>query len=158
VSIAAAITTYSVLKTLHVLAAVAWAGGAMMLIALLVRARSGRRTQYLIELTKDATFLPVRIFVPSSLVLVITGFWMVANGDLDLELWVILAIVGWVITFITGNFFLTPQAKKIDALLAEPDAESNPETSATIDRILTIARVDLVVLFLVIVDMVLKPG
>ena len=51
---------------------------------------------------------------------------------------------------------LSPLAKRINAS-AEQNGPEHPETLALIDRILLIARFDIAVLVLVIVDMVTKP-
>jgi hypothetical protein len=64
--------------------------------------------------------------------------------------------VGWGATFVTGNFFLSPQTKKLDGLL-EARGPSDPEAVAVMGRLLNVARVDVIVLTLVIVDMVIKP-
>jgi hypothetical protein len=69
---------------------------------------------------------------------------------------VILGLVGWGATFVTGNFFLGPQSKKLDAAL-DAKGPDDPETAALMSRILTVARVDILVLTLVVVDMVIKP-
>ena len=152
------VNTYTVLKTIHILAVTAWVGGAGILVMLLARARRANDTGTLIPLVKQIQFVGPRVFAPSGLILVITGIWMRANGYLGTHyyLWVILGLVGWGATFVTGNFFLRPAGDKLGAALAEKGPE-DPGTLAHIDRILNVARVDLVVLALVIVDMVIKP-
>jgi hypothetical protein len=99
-----------------------------------------------------------RIFAPSGLILVITGIWMRADGYLGshYDLWVILGLVGWGATFVTGNFFLRPTGEKLGAELAEKGPD-DPGALALMDRILNVARVDQVVLVLVVIDMVIKP-
>ena len=97
-----------------------------------------------------------RFFAPASLILVITGIWLVLDGDLDWSLWVILGLIGWAATFVTGNFFLRPAGEKLGAALAERGPD-DPQAHTYIARILNVARVDQVVLALVIVDMVIKP-
>jgi hypothetical protein len=90
-------------------------------------------------------------------VLVLTGFWLVANGDLGYDLWVVLAIAGWAVTFVTGLAILTPQVNRGEALL-ERHGPTSDVALAQVRRVLTLARIDLVVLTLVVVDMVIKPG
>ena len=65
-------------------------------------------------------------------------------------------LVGYASTFVTGVAFLSPQSKRIAALLDEQGADA-PETQAAIQRILLIARLDVGVLLLVVADMLLKP-
>ena len=151
------VTTYTVLKTIHVIAAVTWVGGGTILVTLVARARRARDYPRLATLVKELAFVGPRIFAPSGLILVITGIWIVQHNGLPWELWVILGLVGWGATFVTGNFFLGPQSKKLDALLGE-QSPGDAEPVAVMGRLLNVARVDVVVLTLVIVDMVIKPG
>jgi uncharacterized membrane protein len=75
------VTTYTVLKTVHVLAAVAWVGGGALLVMLLARARRAGDSGTLVALVRQLQFVGPRVFAPSGLVLVGTGIWMVLDGD-----------------------------------------------------------------------------
>ena len=127
-----------------------------MLAVLAIRARR-RSGEALVAIFRDVALLAPRIFVPASLVLVVTGFGLLATGDLPYELWVILALVGWAITFLAGLLILTPQVKRAESLLEEHSPTSEAALGQ-VQRVLTLARLDLVVLTLVVVDMVVKPG
>jgi uncharacterized membrane protein len=144
------------LKVLHVIAAVIWLGGAGMLTVLAIRARR-QSGEALVAIFREVALLAPRIFVPASLVLVLTGFALVATGNLPYDLWVVLAIVGWTITFLTGLLVLTPQTKRAESLLEEHGSTSEAALGQ-VQRVLMLARIDLVVLTLVIVDMIVKPG
>ena len=150
------VTTYTVLKTVHILAVVVWVGGGAMITMLVARARRASDNPTLLTLIKQLQWVGPRIFASSSLIVVGTGIWLVLNGDLDWDLWVILGLVGWAATFVTGNFFLRPAGEKLGAALAERGPE-DPEVHGYVGRILNVARVDQLVLALVIVDMVIKP-
>jgi uncharacterized membrane protein len=150
------VTTYTVLKTIHVLAAVVWVGGGVMIVTLLARSRRADDSAGLVTLIRQLQFVGPRIFAPSGLILVITGIWMVQYQGIPWDLWVILGLVGWGATFVTGNFFLRPTGEKLGAELAEKGPD-DPGARSLMDRILNVARVDQVVLVLVIVDMVIKP-
>ena len=63
---------------------------------------------------------------------------------------------GWGVTFVTGNFFLGPNSKKLEAAIEEKGA-TDPEALRLTGVLLNVARVDSLVLTLVIVDMVIKP-
>ena len=150
------VNTYSVLKTIHVLAAVTWVGGGSVLTMLAARARRQTDPAKVVGIVQDLAFVGPRVFAPSGLILVGTGFWMIANGNLDYDLWVILGLVGWASTFVTGNFFLGPKSKQLDAALAAK-GPADPATSRLVGTILNVARVDVLVLALVVIDMVIKP-
>ena len=68
----------------------------------------------------------------------------------------IAALIGYAATFATGVGVLSPLAKKVDVLITEQGAEA-AETQAAIQKILLVARVDVAVLLLVVIDMVAKP-
>ena len=147
---------YTLLKVVHILAAVLWLGGATMLTVLAIRARR-QSGDALVAIFREVALLAPRIFVPASLLLVLTGFALVATGNLPYDLWVVLAIVGWTITFLTGLLVLTPQTKRAESLLEEHGSTSEAALGQ-VQRVLMLARIDLVVLTLVIVDMIVKPG
>jgi uncharacterized membrane protein len=147
---------YTALKVIHVLAVVLWLGGATMLTILALRAR-GRGSEALVGIFREVALLAPRIFVPMSLVLVVTGFALLGSGGLPYRLWVILGIVGWAITFLTGIAVLTPQVKRAESLL-ELHGPGSEVALGQVRRVLALARIDLVVLTLIVVDMVVKPG
>lgn len=71
------------------------------------------------------------------------------------EAWIILGLIGFVVTFVTGHFLLEPTAKAIET--AEKDG--NPEAVlANANRLIALAKFDYLMLFTVIADMVFKPG
>ena len=108
-----------------------------MLAVLAIRARR-RSGEALVAIFRDVALLAPRIFVPASLVLVITGFGLLATGDLPYELWVILALVGWAITFLAGLLILTPQVKRAESLLEEHSPTSEAALGQ-VQRVLTLA-------------------
>jgi uncharacterized membrane protein len=70
--------------------------------------------------------------------------------------WIVAGLIGYASTFIVGVAILSPTAKKIDES-AEKNGPTHPETMALIERIMLIARFDIAVLMLVVLDMVTKP-
>jgi uncharacterized membrane protein len=150
------VNTYTVLKTVHILAVVVWVGGGLLITALITRARRAADSATVVTLIRQLQWVGPRVFASSSLVAVATGIWLVLDGDLEWDLWVILGLVGWAATFVTGNFFLRPAGEKLGAALAEKGPD-DPGAQGYMARILNVARVDQLVLVLVIVDMVIKP-
>ena len=150
------VNTYTVLKTIHVIAAVAWVGGGSVLVILLARARRASDTPTLAALVRQLQFVGPRIFAPAGLILVITGIWIVQHQGSPWDLWIILGLVGWGATFVTGNFFLRPSGEKLGETMSEKGPD-DPAALALMTRILNVARVDQVVLMLVVIDMVIKP-
>jgi hypothetical protein len=104
-----------------------------------------------------AAFAGERIFAPAGLVVVAMGIAMVLDAHLGFgHFWIVFGLLGFLATFLIGVGVLAPASKKVTALLAEK-GPSDPEVQAQINRILLIARADIAMLLLVVVDMVTKP-
>jgi len=148
---------YAVFKTVHVVFAVAWIGGGLLLTILGLRAQRETDPGAVVTVARQAAFAGEKIFAPAGLVVFVMGIAMMINTNWGWgTFWVVAGLIGYALTFVTGIAVLSPLAKKIEAA-AEHNGPEHPETIALIDRILLIARVDVAVLLLVIVDMVTKP-
>ena len=137
--------------------AVAWVGGGLTLTILGMRAERSNDPDEMATIARQAAFVGERIFAPIGLIVFLAGIAMVINLDLGWGTsWIVVGLVGYAITFLTGLLVLSPLAKRVAHLIGTKGAE-DAETQAAIQRILLIARVDIAVLLLVVADMVLKP-
>ena len=150
-------TWYTFFKSVHVAAAAIWVGGAAMIQALafrIVRTGDGRRQA---EFAKDTEIVGMRVFIPTTLILVAAGVGMMVNLHWAWsQNWVTLGVIAFVLSFAVGAGFLGPEGGRIAAVIEREGPES-PEAKARIRRILTVSRCELVVLLTVIVNMVVKP-
>jgi uncharacterized membrane protein len=150
-------TGYIILKSLHVVAAVTWVGGALTQNVLATRLRKANDGRLMSGFAREAEWIGTHVYLPSSLVLLGLGIWMVATEAWNFtDLWIIIGILGIVATVITGAGFIGPTSKKVAEAIAARGPD-DPEVARGIDRLLTVARVDLIVLFIVVIDMVAKP-
>jgi uncharacterized membrane protein len=148
---------YALFKVVHVALAVFWVGGGLTLTVLALRAERTADPTEMAMIARQAAFVGERFFAPAGLLVLGMGIAMVVNLGLDWGAsWIVVGLVGYAITFLTGLLVLGPQAKRI-AQLIETKGPAAVETQAAIRRILLIARVDEGVLLLVVADMVLKP-
>lgn len=152
----ATITTYQVYLSVHILAAVIWVGGALMMQLFAVRAKRSDSNEYLVAITKDIEFVGTRLFIPSSLVLVIFGFLLVNEGDWPYEFWVVFPIAVWAASFLVGAGFLGPESGRVGKAF-EKDGPDSAEGHARLKRVFLISRIELTLLLLVVLDMTLKP-
>jgi len=151
-------TLYSWVKSFHVLMAVIWVGGnfALQIVAIRVN-RSGNRT-FAMELTKQYEFIGTRVFMPVSLVLLGLGIWLVSIGPWNFGmLWIDLGLAMFAFSFVSGAFYLGPHLKKLHQTVDREGLES-PAADALIRNIFLVSRIELTLLFLIVLDMVLKPG
>jgi uncharacterized membrane protein len=148
---------YATWKALHVLMAIVWIGGALMIqlfsFRILVDSNPGR----IAEFAKDVEFIAMRTFLPASLVLVVLGFVLMHQGSWDWQFWAVFALVVWALSFVAGAAFLGPESGRIGKLIEERSGV-DAEIQARIERILLFSRVEMVLLALIAMDMVLKPG
>jgi uncharacterized membrane protein len=152
-----AVTTYEWLKTAHVLAAVMWVGGNVMLTLLGLMTIGLRDPIRLAQFAKQGAFLGSTYFPPLSLMVVGLGFGLVENGDWGYDpTWVQIGIAGWVASFLLGAGYLGPQARKLARRL-EQCGPDDADAQSLIGRILLVARLDALLLLFVTFDMVAKP-
>lgn len=63
---------------------------------------------------------------------------------------------GWAASFLLGFFYFRPEGERIGALV-EQHGPAYPEVDRRIHRLNIVDRIQLVILFLVVADMVIKP-
>jgi uncharacterized membrane protein len=148
---------YSAFKTIHVLAAIIWIGGGTLLVILGAMAVRKNDPEEMATVARQAAMVGQKIFAPAGGIVVLMGVAMMANADFDWgQFWIVAGLIGYAITFFTGTAVLSPLAKKI-VVTTEDKGAAAPETIALVKRILLIARFDVMMLVLVVVDMVVKP-
>lgn len=148
---------YALFKWVHVTGAVVWVGGGLTLTILAMRAERSKVPTEMAMIAKQAAFVGERVFAPVGLIVFLMGIAMVINLHWGWgTTWIVIGIVGYAITFLTGLLVLGPSAKRVGQLIEGKGPEA-PETQAAIQRILLIARVDMGVLLLIVADMILKP-
>ena len=148
---------YAFFKWVHVTGAVLWVGGGLTLTILALKAERSSEPAEMAMIARQAAFVGERVFAPIGLLVLGMGIAMVVNLSIDWGTsWILIGLIGYAITFLTGLLVLGPQAKHIGQLIESKGAE-DAETQAAIKRILLIARVDEGVLLLVVAAMVLKP-
>ena len=150
-------TWYTFFKSVHVIMAVIWVGGAVTIQTYafrIMRTGDGRRQA---DFAKDTEFVSTRVFIPSTLVLLVAAIGLMANGNWSWgQNWTVLGLVAFALSFVVGAGYLGPESGRIAAVI-ESEGPESPEALRRIRRILVISRVELVVLLAVIVNMVVKP-
>jgi hypothetical protein len=96
-----------------------------------------------------------RLFMPASMLTLLTGLVLCWLWIGFAELWIIVGLIGFATTTAVGSMIYKPTADRMAAMIARDGV-----TPAALDvgrRILKIARLDYTVMLIVIADMVLKP-
>ena len=148
---------YAVFKLIHVGVAVFWVGGGLLLTVLAMRAERAQSPEQLLGIARQAAFVGGKLFGPAGLVVLAMGIAMVINDHIGFgTTWIVIGLVGYALSFMTGVGVLAPLARKIVAL-GETAGPAGPETQAAVRRILLVARIDVGVLLVVVFDMLMKP-
>jgi hypothetical protein len=152
------ITLYEFLLFAHITFVAVWVGGGAMLQILAFRslAAGPERTATLLG---DVEWVGTRIFVPTSLLVVIFGVWLVIEEPAweFSQFWVSAGLAMFLASFFVGALFLGPESGRIKKLMDARGPE-DVDVQTRIRRVLLTSRIELLFLILVIGDMIVKPG
>jgi uncharacterized membrane protein len=150
-------TLYEILLFLHIGFAILWIGSGVLFHILAFMADRTTDEAAIRKILADLNVLSTTFYIPSSLLVVVFGVWLTIEGPWSFgQLWITLGLVGFVITFLTGLLWIKPQSERA-AELIERGGGMTPEAYAVARRLMMFSRLDYVVLFLVVFDMVVKP-
>lgn len=153
----ARVSRYDLWLFLHIAFVIVWLGSGFLFHLLGYRADRAVDTPGMERITADLTALANIVFIPASLLVLVFGILLTIDGPWSFgDLWIVLGLVGFAITFLTGLLWITPQSKRTQALI-ERDGGMGAEAYALAKRMMIFARLDYVVLFLVVLDMTVKP-
>jgi uncharacterized membrane protein len=150
-------TGYEFLLYVHIVAATVWFGAGFVLLVLGTRADRTNDENGIKRILDDNEWLATRLFIPASLTVFVAGMLLVIDGPWEFDqLWVVIGLVGYASTFVTGIAFLKPRGDRISEMVRR-DGGLTPTSLAETRRLLTLGRIDYVVLLLVFADMAIKP-
>jgi uncharacterized membrane protein len=148
---------YSTFKAVHVGFAVIWVGGGFLLTVLGLIAERQNDPEQMAVVARQAAMVGEKLFSPAAGIVLLAGIAMMLNVNWGWgHFWITAGLVGFASSFVVGIAVLSPRAKDLDELMQTVGPHA-AETQAAIKSILLIARFDMAVLLLVIVDMVVKP-
>jgi uncharacterized membrane protein len=151
------VSLYELLLFVHVLAAAAWYGAALLLLVVVeLAARVGDRGAVL-TLGEYEDRLASLLFIPSALVVLASGIALVFDGPWSWgeDGWVIAGLVTFAVIFVLGIAVIVPAGKKLKRLAASGASES--ALDAQIRKLRTLSVVDVALLTVAIFFMTVKP-
>lgn len=150
-------SSYEFLLFLHLTAVAVWVGGATALHVLQLRARRTADPAGVTGFYAEAEFYSNRILTPASLVVVLSGFGLVSEGDWSLgDPWLLFGLAIFFVSALTGMLFLGPESGRLPETL-EAHGLGSVEVQDRLARIELAVRIDLLLLYAVTLDMVVKP-
>jgi uncharacterized membrane protein len=152
------LTWYTFFKSVHVVAAAVWVGGAFLIQAFAFRITRTGDARRQADFAKDSEVVGMRVFIPATWVLLLAAVGMMVNLHWSWgQNWIVLGLIAFALSFAVGAGFIGPEGGRIAAVI-DRDGPDSPEAQSRIRRILLISRCELVVLLTVIVNMVVKPS
>lgn len=145
------------LLLIHILCAMAWLGGGLMLCLIALRVRRSRTAILVRDLSVMLEYAGLRIFMPSVILLAITGLWMVIIGPEFhfSQPWVISGIVLFVLVFLIGAIYQSRAAIRFKNAAHQDDMADSLQW---LNRWLIGYGLTLLLLLVATADMVFKPG
>lgn len=150
---------YELLLFLHLTGATVWLGGGVATQFFALRALRSREPGRLSAFAADVEWVGNRVFMLAALLTLVAGLALVLESDAwgFGDDWIVIALALFAVTFVAGAAFFGPESGRISKLVASEGADS-PAVQARIRRILVLSRLDLVLLFLIVFDMSVKPS
>jgi uncharacterized membrane protein len=139
----------------HVSVAVIWIGGGLMMQFFALRASMSGNPARLAAVGEDVEWIAKRVFIPSSLIAFVSGVLLVIDSDFYGfgDDWIVIGLALYLTTFLAGLLYLGPESGRVGKLMAEGAPEAGPRAV----RFMMLIRLDLVLLFVLLYDMTVKP-
>jgi uncharacterized membrane protein len=150
------VSWFELLLFTHIAMAVIWIGGGLMMQLFGIRASMSGDPVRMAALGQDIEWIANRTFIPASLIAFVSGILLVVESDFYGfgDDWIVIGLALYATTFLAGVLFLGPESGRIGTLMAEGSPEAGPRTL----RLIMLARLDLVLLFVLLYDMSVKPS
>jgi uncharacterized membrane protein len=145
---------YLILKFVHVTSAIIWLGGAFVFIVLMQALSSRANAERFYALLANVSFIGPRLFLPASVMTLITGLATAHVGGFGWPAWVVLSLAAVTVTTLVGAFKLGPMG---DRYVAAAKAKGPAAAWPLGMQLLRLARADYVLQFFIVFLMVTKP-
>jgi uncharacterized membrane protein len=150
-------TSYELWTFVHVVGVIVWLGGATVAQVFgLLATRAGDPLRSA-AFGRDMAFMGPKIFLPASVVVLVSGVLLTEDGNWPWsEPFILLGIVGWTAVSLVAFAYLTRAMGRVGARMAAEGP--SPELGSEVNRLVLLARVLILVLFAVVFVMIVKPG
>jgi uncharacterized membrane protein len=151
------VTWYELWLFLHISAAIVWIGGAVTVQVIAWLTKRANDPAQAAAFGRNTALVGIRVFAPSSAVVLATGLALTEEGNWDWsEPFIYLGLIGWAAVAGTAFLFLSRAMGRAGQRLATEGP--SPALMAEVGRLLVLARVLVLVLFVIVFLMTVKPG
>jgi uncharacterized membrane protein len=150
-------TLYDWLLLGHILAAMIWVGGAVVLFALSIVTLRTRDPEAIARFVRALPILGPAVLAPATIGVVGFGVWLVLDSDTWEfgQTWIVLALALFAVAFLTGAAFQSRAALGAERAV---DRGDDVEALRQLERWVRGYALILVLLLVLAWDMVFKPG
>ena len=150
---------YELLLFTHIAMAAIWVGGGAMIQFFALRIMKATDPMRMAEFGQDVEWVGTRVFIPASGLAVLSGILLVIESEFwgFGDDWIVIGLILFAITFLAGFLFFGPESGRLGKL-AETEGPTSPVVQARMQRLIALSRADLMLLFLLIFDMAVKPS
>ena len=150
-------TFYEFLLFLHISGAIVWVGGGAMLQFYGLRVLAADDPNRLAEFAGNVEWIGNRVLTTASLVALLSGLGLVWESEFwgFGDDWIIIGLILFGITFLLGAGFFGPESGRLKKLI---ESEGAVAAQGRIKRFMVLTRIDLMILFLIVFDMTVKPS
>lgn len=147
------------LQYLHVLGAMVWVGGGVMLLLMGARAQTSTDPSAIAEFASTLRYVGLRALMPAVVIVLVTGVWLVLDSSewQFSQTWVILALALFALAFLIGAIYLSRVGIEMERVV-DAGAERTADAAALVRRWRLGYAVVLLILLVVLWDMIVKPG
>lgn len=150
-------TLYRVLLFVHVLAAAAWAGGALFGFLLGLSVRRSKDPVRIAGYGRELGEFGGKYFAPTALLTVLAGIWLVVEGDWGFDhFWILSAFAVWIYSIASNTTWLVKLSNRIGALVLER-GPADPAVMAASNEMFRWRAIEVALLVYVIFAMTYKP-
>ncbi|MCW2921032.1 MAG: putative integral rane protein [Thermoleophilia bacterium] len=147
---------FEILLIVHLLAAMIWIGGALVGMLIGIFLSKGDDANAMAKFCTAFATIAGPAFGGSSLIVVATGIWMVAESSIEFSaLWVSLSFAGWLVSMLMGATIVGMTWAKVGKVLRE--GATLDGTRPLISRAVRLTWLDLAMRVAVVVLMVTRP-
>jgi uncharacterized membrane protein len=150
-------TLYRVLLFVHVLAAAAWAGGALYAFLLGLNVRRSADVMRIAGYGREVGEFGGKYFAPAAVVAVLSGIWLVIDGDWGFDhFWILSAFAVWIYSIVSNVTWLAKLVDRMSTAAVERGPD-DPEVRAASQQMFRWRAFEVALLVYVIFAMTYKP-
>jgi uncharacterized membrane protein len=151
-------TLLDLLVFAHIAGAISWVGSGTFTQILGTRTINQGSGAEIQSFVSTIVWLTPRWFIPVSLWTVVFGIATAIKADFSFgDFWITAGLTMFIISFLIGLTYLGPQSERI-AKIGDSDGPEVPEYGENVKKLLLASRIELVLLWLTVFVMVVKPG